>query len=773
MARDNVIEVKIIANDSALSAGMDQAAETVQTATASMNESAEATAETTAEAADGISGAFSSAAASVSESLTAIKAQLASVAESTNLTAGEVGSAMSGMGALIGAGFAGEYLSRIQDSEIRLAHLSDATGMTVSTLAEMKGAMQQSGVDTKRFSDTMARLAEHLNMAREGSKQEMRAFEALGITSQDLANKNFGVKDALMRVADYLHQNGGSSQALGQAYLLLGRQAVELTGWLNQGSDAIAKQMKSLTDLGQASQNAVSSALKMRQEEAQLSQQMKTAMLPAFEGLVKAVEAFGTSLDFSRAWFGTWVDYIENAIQGTIETFSKLGAVVSDLFHHNFEKMKVDATGAANAFRDAMSSATADASADWHKFHQEFTATWGGTPAENHAGVGAAMPLGGGAAGHGSRGSGADIFGAVERATRESARRIEQENHRLMASVDAAMRKMDALDQHAARTELARMKATEQANAIMESADEKHQVAMLKMKQSELNDELRLGKITADEKIALEEALQQKIFDIQKAALQKRISELSQHDPNYPVEKARLDAQIESLEDQHQAKMLEIEQKAEVKRQQLQKNSQKEWEKGFQVISRAFEQSMMGIMRGTQTIGEAFARMGDSIAASWIQSMEKQLMTFVETHLLMKAIGQQTAQASISQHAASAAAGAWDATVGIPIVGPVLAPIAAATSFAGVEAFSAMASAAGGQWEVPGVQATMLHPQEMVLPAPLAEGLRRTVTGGGGGGSVHLHVHATDADSVQRLFERNGRTLARVLQQQVRLGALT
>src|SRR5262249_15202934 len=80
------------------------------------------------------------------------------------------------------------------------------------------------------------------------------------------------------------------------------------------------------------------------------------------------------------------------------------------------------------------------------------------------------------------------------------------------------------------------------------------------------------------------------------------------------------------------------------------------------------------------------------------------------------------------------------------------APIAAAAAFAAV---GALGSAEGGQWEVPGLQMTMLHPREMVLPAHLAQGVRNVVEKGGprfSPGAAHtfnFHVHgAGDPDAV-------------------------
>lgn len=90
-----------------------------------------------------------------------------------------------------------------------------------------------------------------------------------------------------------------------------------------------------------------------------------------------------------------------------------------------------------------------------------------------------------------------------------------------------------------------------------------------------------------------------------------------------------------------------------------------------------------------------------------------------------KATDVATAESSIGAKAADAAAGAYDAMAGIPIVGPVLGAAAAAATFTAVLAYGAIASAEGGWGQVPydGAMA-VLHKNEMVLPASLAQGVR-------------------------------------------------
>jgi len=87
----------------------------------------------------------------------------------------------------------------------------------------------------------------------------------------------------------------------------------------------------------------------------------------------------------------------------------------------------------------------------------------------------------------------------------------------------------------------------------------------------------------------------------------------------------------------------------------------------------------------------------------------------------------QTSVTSIAQvhsAAAVAAANAFAATAAIPITGPALAPAAAASALAQVDAYAGLASLAVGAWNVPADMPANLHAGEMVVPATFAQGLR-------------------------------------------------
>lgn len=145
----------------------------------------------------------------------------------------------------------------------------------------------------------------------------------------------------------------------------------------------------------------------------------------------------------------------------------------------------------------------------------------------------------------------------------------------------------------------------------------------------------------------------------------------------------------------------------------------------------------------------------------------------------------------ISIDAAVAAAGAMAAISMIPYVGPALAPVIAAETYAVTLGFAAGLGGgvfAEGAYEIGAETFGLLHPGEMVLPATVAEGVRSGGTGGqptfasglaaaggaasGGGGAptvnVTFVVPSIDQQGVARFFKNNGRMIADVTARQIR-----
>ena len=125
---------------------------------------------------------------------------------------------------------------------------------------------------------------------------------------------------------------------------------------------------------------------------------------------------------------------------------------------------------------------------------------------------------------------------------------------------------------------------------------------------------------------------------------------------------------------------------------------------------------------------------------------------------------QKTADlSSILKSASTAAAGAYASTSAIPIVGPALAPEAAALAFAKTAAFAVFDV---GTPYVPNTGIAMVHQGEAIIPASM----NKNGLGGMGGGDTHFHVSAIDAQSVQQFFQTHKSALAKTVVDAYRQG---
>lgn len=344
----------------------------------------------------------------------------------------------------------------------------------------------------------------------------------------------------------------------------------------------------------------------------------------------------------------------------------------------------------------------------------------------------------------------------------EQRKRLEKEAEQALDKNDTTgqdirdMRLRDEADEASVQARLDREKAAAITN--------------IEIEQEKVKTLARMGQISADDEARQLNDLEAKKLQVETAYLQDRIqavlARMADDDAeSYKKDKAEWD------------KLLAEKQKAEDNYQKThQKNidkaatdEQKVWDRLGQGIMRSLDSAVQGITSGTERFGTAFARMVDNMLAKFIEAVLQMAEQWVLTHVFMLAVKRTAQHEEVLTDAKAAAAAAWKATAGIPVIGPVLAPIAAATAFAGVEAFSAE----GGMVVPADNTLSLLHANEMVLPANLSAGLKDLIgNGSAGGGDIHVHyspqVSAVDASGVENFFHRNQPALVKAIRTAVR-----
>jgi lambda family phage tail tape measure protein len=207
----------------------------------------------------------------------------------------------------------------------------------------------------------------------------------------------------------------------------------------------------------------------------------------------------------------------------------------------------------------------------------------------------------------------------------------------------------------------------------------------------------------------------------------------------------------------------------------------------WQEINKELGQTFQTALNGMNSNLASFITTGQAnwkqLASSAIEQIITIALQYGESQLLMAIMGkgaaktqtQTKAQAGVAQieiDSHVAAANAYTEWAAYPPIAALMATAAEGIvhAFAAPVMAVAGASAEGGQYLVPGDQLTMLHRNEMVLPAGVADRMRGVIEGGGGGGIsviVNHSVNAVDAQSFQQHIRRHGNMIgnevARVL----------
>jgi len=288
-----------------------------------------------------------------------------------------------------------------------------------------------------------------------------------------------------------------------------------------------------------------------------------------------------------------------------------------------------------------------------------------------------------------------------------------------------------------------------------------------------ITQDFQKGKITQQQEIALIAKAKQDELQLEILYQQKRQA-LWDNDPKKVQE---IQNQIEKIKAQSEL----ISAKAQTDSLRLQEKNLTQF---FSKVKSAMDQSISGLLKGTESFSKAWQNMWSDMVISMVQKLADMMLKWIEHHVAMlvihttekegevaadasaaaesKGISLADAIAKIHHSAAAAASRVYEAEAPL---GPVIAGLLAAGTYTAVLGFGAMASAEGGQYYVPNNQLTMLHPQEMVLPAGIANQMRSVIGGGGNGGGgvtvvVNHSVSAVDAASFQGHIRRHSNMIA-------------
>ena len=314
-------------------------------------------------------------------------------------------------------------------------------------------------------------------------------------------------------------------------------------------------------------------------------------------------------------------------------------------------------------------------------------------------------------------------------------------------------------------------------NDTLAGLDQKQAVDHFKAEEKSAKDSLQIAKIEADGAVAINRlvvAEQDKALDEGLAA--GRISSAQwvalKRDAAFQAERIDLDAlnREEAAANGDLVKIAQIEQKklmliqktandtTNIEQAALLKteNTYKQFIDG---MTQGWDSAMQKMIHGQMTWQQGFIGAARQIEDQTEKFFINMGLQYIKDAALKEAMALKAHFAQNQVAAKDAAANAYASAAEIPFVGWIIAPAAAAAAYTATIAF-----AEGGWDRVPSDQVAMIHKNEMVLPAHIANPLRESLAGGGGlGGQQHIHIHAMDSQSFTQALKNNTGGLMEVL----------
>jgi len=270
-------------------------------------------------------------------------------------------------------------------------------------------------------------------------------------------------------------------------------------------------------------------------------------------------------------------------------------------------------------------------------------------------------------------------------------------------------------------------------------SDAKRNADLASIDEDEHNAEFMLSRnqITQAQFLEMQENFEAKRYQIKMQALQDQQAAMRGNDED-PVALAQIHAQIEALEQQHQAKI------GDIKKRQIQ-DEQKYREQMYSSIEGGMQRVITGTLNGSIKMSSILQNSLQVVYGAMTDMLGKMAIEWLKNAIFGKSVQTETALSGISANAGMAGSAAFASIAAIPIVGPAMAPEAAAAAAAGAMSFAPMASFAVGAWDLPRDMIAQVHQGETILPKTFAEDFRNnagSLGGGGGGPAVHYHDYS-------------------------------
>jgi hypothetical protein len=661
--------------------------------------------------------AFQKAALEVTELTEVIRERAIEAAEEGGLAEGGLRGGFAALGALSGIGIAGGFAAHFLDETakvvVELEHLHTQTGLSVQSLAGLQQMVKEMGGEFEPISTGLIRLNRAFVEATDGTRSYQQAFADVGLRWEQL--KDQSPEERLNAVAGAFARTSDVGKSAAAAITLFGKGGVALIPVLKEQGDQLEANMKRAGELTGITDQTAAAARRWTQDTARLGAEFRSVLMPVIEHADPVIRSVAVAFEVAAASIISVAEAAATAVVALGSGLKSVGTLVLDAVRGDWAGLVTDAKAAKDQFVDVWKAGLNEVRANFKivaddagKIHWN---AGGGGPEEAPGGNGSfTIPK--------------TKVTAVQREEAElNAIKVEAGQRGLAIGVDYEIRfwqaKLAAAQKGSAdyreilgklaplEAEAAKKKAikipTEGEDNITEAVeafkaandqevrdaedaarrivaayrsgrDEEIRIAQEKYKDREQDSafEVRMGQLTAQQRIALLKDAANQEYQVEMQAVRaKELADLQDTD-RY---QADLNREVE-LTREHDRQIVQL-------NQQASQQSQQGWEKLWNGMTQQMNRVLLLMLEGHKNLARQLAQVWNGV----VQTFAQNVLKMAEQYLIGLALQKSGQKSQIMADAKTAAANTYTAVSAIPVVGPFLAPPAAAGAFAAVMAF--------------------------------------------------------------------------------------
>jgi hypothetical protein len=289
------------------------------------------------------------ASAAAKEEHAALRAELAGTSEASGIAAQateELTGKLTSMFGLIAAfeGFKA-LIEGTQKSVLNLELLSQKTGIAIDTLAGIEHVSEAAGVQFDQVSTALTRLSRAQVLAIEGGKQQVAAFERIGISASEL--KNLSPEELFYRVAEAMGNSASHAAAAASAFALLGRGGAALIPIFQQSTEALHAQVEEAAKNSAVTAEAGQSAREWEVQVANITEAFRAGMIPIMQVTIPVIKGVETGVSALSLVIRDLAAIVGGAAIGIFNSFKGIGTLISDTISGDWKKLTIDAKAIA------------------------------------------------------------------------------------------------------------------------------------------------------------------------------------------------------------------------------------------------------------------------------------------------------------------------------------------------------------------------------------------------------------------------------------------